>query len=173
MVLAGKGRKHKRDGFHMMIARLFKNIGRMLFKNIELKLGAIIFSIILWMVAVNIDDPVVSTVFRNIPINFQNEEIITNQGKIFQIIGDEESISVTVFARRSLVERISSNLVMATADIAQMDLDRLIPINVEVLGFEGRIQSAQAQPLNVQVQIEDVGRTTFPVTVSPVGDVRE
>ncbi|MCL2864023.1 MAG: CdaR family protein [Lachnospiraceae bacterium] len=155
-----------------MFVRFMKKLGRLLFHNLQFKIGAIIFSTLLWLVAVNIDDPVVPVVLRNVPINFQNEEIITNQGKIFHIVGDSENLTVTVFARRSVAERITHDHLVATADFSQMEINSLIPISVSVLGFDEQISSIATSPSNVQVQIEDVDRITFPLVVNVAGEPR-
>jgi YbbR domain-containing protein len=54
-----------------------------------------------------------------------------------------------------------------------MELNTLVPINVSVQGFEGRIQSARANPNNLQVRIENIERNTFPIVANVVGQAAD
>jgi YbbR domain-containing protein len=107
--------------------------------------------------------------FSNIPVTLQNMDIITNQGKMLTILEGSQTVSVTIRAPRSVFDEINVSNIIATADISQMELYSLVPITVTVPGFEGRIQSAVASPTNLQVDIEDVDRRTFPIVVNVIG----
>jgi len=154
----------------MTFLPLLKKFGKACLSNIELKIGAVVFSIILWLFAVNIGDPLVTTVFRGVPITFLNEEVITNQGKAFLPTQEELTVGVTIVARRSVSENIRSTNITVTADFVSMELNSLVPITVTVPGFEGQIQSATSTPNNVRVVIEDTARSTFPIAVNVIGN---
>jgi len=145
-----------------------------LFKDLPLKIGALIFAGLLWLVVMNVYDPVVdSAPFRDIPVTVLNEEIVTNYGKVYQILDETETITVTVRARRSVLSGITSGDIVATADFNQMQFDSLVPITVTVEGYEGQIESATAMPANLQIQLDDIMRNTFPLTVNITGTPRE
>ena len=148
----------------------FLRVGKGLIKNIELKIVAVLFACLLWLFAVNIADPVGSQPFHNIPVTIINEDIITNQGKMHQILYGTESVSVIIRAPRSVMEQIRNENIIATADISQMELNTLVPITVTVQGIVGTIESAVANPTNLQVLIEDVERRTLPIAIFVVGE---
>ena len=50
---------------------------KMLTNNISLKLLAVLFAIIFWLIVVNIDDPDVTRTFHGIPVTVLDEEVIT------------------------------------------------------------------------------------------------
>ena len=52
-------------------------MGKKLTNNWGLKLIAILFALILWFAVINIDDPVVSETFKNIPVQLVNTETLT------------------------------------------------------------------------------------------------
>lgn len=143
-------------------------------QNIGLKIMALLFAVLLWLIVVNVDDPVDSAVYTNIPVTVVNEDVVTNMGKVYQIAGDTQTVRVTVYAKRSVLSKISSSNIIATADLSQMDVNTyLVPITATVQGFETKYQSAVANPTNLQVSIEDRTKNTFPVSVGYTGTVRD
>ena len=157
----------------MKKSNFFLRLGKGFVRNIELKIVALLFACLLWFITVNVSDPVGSQTFSNIPVTLINEDIITNEGKMHQILGGTETVNVTIRAQRSVRESISGDYIVATADVSQMELNTLIPITVTVPGFEGRIQSAVAHPTNLVVLIEDVERRTFPIVTNITGQPAE
>jgi YbbR domain-containing protein len=153
----------------MKKSKFFLRVGKSLLKNIELKIVALLFACLLWFIIVNISDPVTPTTFSNIPVTLSNMDIITNQGKTLQMLYGSETVNVTIHATRSAREAISSDNIVATADISQMELNTLVPITVTVPGFDEMIVSAVANPSNLQVLIEDIERRTFPVIANVTG----
>lgn len=141
-------------------------------KNLGLKIMALIFAIFLWLIVVNIDDPVESSTFRGISVTIQNEEIVTNQGKIIQILDDTQTVSVSVKAKRSVLAKITSSKITATADMSDMELNSLVPITVSIQGYEGSY-TAEAIPHNLHVKTDDKTKHTFPITVSASGTPRD
>ena len=151
----------------------FLRLGKGFIKNIELKIVALLFACLLWFITVNMSDPVGSQTFSNIPVTLINVEIITNEGKMLQILDGTESVNVTIRAQRSVRESINPYNIIATADVSQMELNTLIPITITVPGFEGSIQSAVAHPTNLVVIIEDIERRIFPIVTNVTGQPAE
>ena len=50
--------------------------------NLGLKIIAFIFAVFLWFIVVNLDKPVGSRTFRDIPVQIVNAEIITTAGEV-------------------------------------------------------------------------------------------
>lgn len=142
-------------------------------ENLGLKVAAVLFAALLWLVVVNVDDPVDSMVFRNIPVQVTNEEVITNTGKTYQIIEETQTVSAIVYARRSVLSEISAEDIVAVADMREMELKSLVPLTVYVQGYDGKYESAEASPRNIQVKIEDQTKNSFPLTVSTTGTLRD
>ena len=109
-------------------------------KNIGFKIMAFLFAVLLWVIVVNVDDPVVSAVYRDIPITVINDDVVTNKGKVYQIVDDVQKVNVTVYAKRSLISKISGESISATADLSQMDVNTyMVPITATVKGYEANI----------------------------------
>lgn len=142
-------------------------------ENIGLKLAALLFAALLWLIVVNVDDPIDSATFRNIPVTVTNEEVVTNMGKVYQIVDGTDSVTVTVSAPRSVLAKISSEDIIATANLSYMDVNTyLVPIDISVRGHETTEVSATANPNNLLVNIEDITRNSFPISISASGTAR-
>ena len=141
-------------------------------ENIGLKIMALIFATVLWMIVVNLDNPVKMTTFRNIPVTIENTEIVTNRGKTYKIIDDTQTVSVIVKAKRSDMAKLTSDKIVAVADMSDMQLESLVPITVSIPGFSGEY-TAEATPANLKVKIEERTKKVFPITVSMSGTPRD
>ena len=139
--------------------------------NIGLKLLAFIFAFMLWLLVVNIDDPVGSKTFENIPVTIEHSEVVTQDQRSYQVLDGTDTVSVSVSATRSVLEKISAENIVATADMRELYLESQIPIEITIPGYE--FESATASPRNVQVKIEQNKRDTFPITVTTTGTVRD
>ena len=154
----------------MKQSNLLVRIGKRLISNLGIKLVSILFACIVWLIATNQHDPVIAVSFNNIQVVFHNEEIITNDGKVFKPLDDTDVITVIVRARRSVHENISERNITAVADISQMEQNSIVPITVSVQGYTGRVETVEASHANVHIQIEDVDRATFPLTIRVEGE---
>lgn len=141
--------------------------------NLGLKIIALFFAIILWVIVVNIDDPVVSKEFNNIPVSVTNEEVVTNKGKTYSVVDSTNVVSVTVSAKRSIISEMDESDIIVSADLSQMEVNTwLVPLSVSVQGVQGDYE-AETNPKNLQVEIEDITKKVFPISVSTVGSEME
>ncbi len=140
--------------------------------NLGLKVMALVFAAFLWLIVVNVDDPVETATFRNIPVSVQNAEIVTNEGKTYKIQDDTQTVSVVVRAKRSVLSKLSAESISAVADMSNMQIESLVPITASIPGYEGRY-AAETTPSNLKVKIEDQTKNVFPLTVSASGTPRD
>ena len=141
--------------------------------NLGLKITALVFSAFLWLIVVNVDNPVSSSTFTNIPVTIVNEDIITSSGEVYQVLG-EETVSVVVYANREIRQSLSAEDIVATADIKEMDTSTgLVPITVTIPEYSGKYESAEAVPRNLQIQREKSGRKVLALTVDTKGEERD
>ena len=113
--------------------------------NLGLKIMAFVFSVFLWLIVVNIDNPVSNTTFNNIPVTIVNDDIIKSSGEVYQVVG-EQTVSVVVSATREVRQRLSADDIIATADIKEMDTSTgLVPIKISIPDY--RYESAEAVKL--------------------------
>lgn len=139
--------------------------------NLGLKIIAVIFSVLLWWLVVNIDDPM-DTKQYIVNVSVINTEVITNAGKSFQILDNTNSATVTVKGRRKILGEIKTSHIIATADLREMQ-DSSVPIRIKIAGFEGNYEAVTAYPQNIQVSVENTQKKTFPITAVATGTPRD
>lgn len=146
---------------------------KMIRNNLGLKLLAFLSAFLLWLIVVNIDNPVMSKTFSGIPVIVEHSEILTEQKKTYQIVDDTQNVSVTVSAKRRTLSKIKAEDIIVTADIKEMYLDSQIPLEAVVIGYEGSYESAWTNPRNLQIQIEENISRTCNITPMAAGEVRD
>ena len=62
-------------------------------KNLTLKILAFLIAVFLWLIVVNIDDPVDDKTFSNIPVQVTHEEVITDNNNTYQTLENSGRIS--------------------------------------------------------------------------------
>lgn len=153
----------------------WKKHGHALTNNLGLKVIALVFSALLWLFVVNIDDPINSRVFNDIPYVVKNEEIATNDGKMFKIMDDIDSVRVVVHARRSVLNKIKSKDITAVIDLRERDpVTNIVPIKAVVSGYEENLEvTTECTPNNVMVKVEGSTTKSFPISVSTENKQRD
>ncbi len=148
-----------------MRARLTNNLG--------LKILAFLLAILLWLVVVNIDDPISSKTYNNIPVSVINAEVLAEEQQTYQIVDGTQEVAVTVTARRQILDEITSDDITAVADMRELTLKTQIPITATVNDFAGEYESAVSSPVNLQVKLEEEETKKFPIVPITTGTVRD
>jgi YbbR domain-containing protein len=136
-----------------------------LFNNMGLKILSVIAAILLWLVVLNVNDAVTSKQFRNIKVNTINMEAITDQGQTVRVEDGTDTVDLTVYARRTVLDKLKASDFTATADM-QKDLSYGSMVKIEV-SYNGNyaIDKIQQSRENVLVSIEEEVTEQFKVTV--------
>ena len=114
----------------------------------------------------NLDNPVSTQTFSEVPVTIINEDIILSAGDTYQVLG-EEKVSVVVSATRQVRQKLTKEDIVATADIKEMDTSTgLVPIKISIPNYAGKYESAEAAPRNLQIQREKSGKKVLSLTVS-------
>lgn len=103
-----------------------KNI---LSNNLLLKLLSVLFAVMLWLVVVNIDDPTVSRTITGISVVIQNDEVITGQDQVYEVVSGD-SATIVVKGPRSYVDKMTSDDFIAEASFREMSNVYAVPITV-------------------------------------------
>lgn len=89
-----------------------------IFKNLALKILAVLIAIASWIVIVNVSDPSQKVTISSISVALQNEDQLIKKGYIYQVESGS-SISITVKGPRSIVENLKSSDFYAYADLSE------------------------------------------------------
>lgn len=135
--------------------------------NIPLKIMSVLAAILIWLIIVNVDNPIKTRTFQDVPVEVLNEAYIESGGKMCLIPENQDSVNVTVTGKRKIVDDLTKEDLKATADLKQVvDLDTepiMVPITVTCAGIDQN--NAQAAPRNMEIQIEEMMTQEFIVTV--------
>lgn len=143
---------------------------KMLTNNLGLKAVSILFALILWLIVVNVYNPISTATFANIPVEVLNEESITDKGKVYSVLDGSNVISIRVQAQRSVLDDLSSSDFRATADMDELTLFENVPIEVEALRYKAKIESIEYKTKNMKVEIEDRSVAQFAIEISLLGN---
>lgn len=146
----------------------------MLTNNLGLKLLSIVAAIMLWLIIVSIDDPVIYQDFSGIRVTMLNEDAVTDRDKVYRIEDNSDIISIRVKAKRSVVEKLTADDFIATADMEKnIKLDNLVGIEVTCNNRYVKNTDITKSRENVVIRIEDASSEQFNVVVNQVGQEGE
>lgn len=123
--------------------------------NLLLKILSLVIAFGLWIIVINIDDPVDEKSFSNIKVNLVNTNVLTEQNKVYEVINNTDSVRVRVEASRSLLESLSSADIMAEADFTKMAEDETVEINFYSLRSNEAIRNISGSISKVELNVEN------------------
>ena len=138
-------------------------------KNLGLKIISVLAASILWLVVVNVDDPIISKTYTGIPVEILNGDVLTEQGKCYDILSDSSTINVVVTAHRSVLDGMSRDYIKATADLKQLTALDTVPIEVRSTRFSDRIDSVTTRNSSVKLKIENLIKKEVTVAIGYEG----
>lgn len=144
-------------------------------KNLGIKILALCVSFLLWFMVANFEDPIDKKTFVGIPISVTHKEIVTNRANTYRIADDSKNLSVTVWANRSVLQKIRPEDILAVADMRNLETRTrsLIPVEVSIPKFNGDYKKATSNPPNIQVTIEPETTERFVITTQTSGTLRD
>ena len=140
-------------------------------KDWGLKLLALVVSVLLWVVVINVEDPVDKRVIQDVPVMLLHGELITNAGKTYKVSDNTKTVDVTVRAKQSILRKIKVDDIRAVADFMNIDGQK-VPVEVSIPSYAKDIKEMYVRPGNIIVSIEAEKTKTFPITPQPTGSMR-
>ncbi|SFQ00624.1 YbbR domain-containing protein [Butyrivibrio proteoclasticus] len=142
--------------------------------NWGLKLASLIFAIIVWFLVTNINDPVTSVRYTNIPVTLKNTNLITEQGQVYTVLDNTDTISsVTIYAPRSIIDSISQNNIVATADIQDLSSLNTVSINVTTNKYSDKIENISTSNDVVKLSVERKNSKSLAITPTTSGTLAD
>lgn len=144
----------------------------MITHNFGLKLLAVIVSCGVWFVVNNITDPVKSKLFTNIPVEIVNDNRITSEGKVYEIIDNTDTTNVWVRGKSSVLKDITRDDIRAEADMAELTFMNTVGIEISSTRNNSELEFSSSVE-NVKLSIEDIKRGEKPITIATSGEPAE
>ncbi len=104
---------------------------KQIFNNWILKLVSVVCAMMLWIIVYNSEDPVEIIRFYNVPVEFENTEVLEKDGKVYEVLGNTDVISsIRVRAKRSVTSDLNKSDIRVVADFKNMKMDGTIELEV-------------------------------------------
>ncbi len=137
-------------------------------RNLSLKLLSLVVAFLIWMLIDNIDNPLRSRLFRDVPIQVINGESVAEIDKVYDIVSDE-TVVLKVTERKNVLDRLSQNDFTVTADMENLNEMNTVPLSVTCSNAAVSWDEIEAVPSSMKVQLEQRKQSEFVVNVSLTG----
>lgn len=141
-------------------------IRRALTSNLGLKVLALFFAIVLWLVVVNVENPTRTKTFTA-KVQVLNGSVLTDEGKYYTVKDDDYTISFRVTAKRSVMDKLTNDDFSATADMNYRE-DTRVPINLTAKQYASKV-SISAQKYYLSITVGNMKSTSFVVEGKATG----
>ena len=101
-------------------------------KNIPLKIMSVIVGILVWLIVVNVDDPIVTKGFVISDVQIINEAYVDQLGEMVMQDDSENTVRVYITGSRKTVNRITSSDIKAVADLQQEQSTDTDPVMITI-----------------------------------------
>ena len=150
---------------------MLNKITKRITNNFGLKLLAIFFSCVLWLVVVNIDDPKTTRTFTT-TVSIENENYLSGIGKCYEIVNNTNTVTFKVTGKRSYLERMSNGDFKAVADLKTIEDMSRVPVEITPQRYAGNVTVA-SKIYYLELSVEDLVSKPFVISVQTEGNVAD
>ena len=151
---------------------------RKLTDNLSLKIMSVAIAIVVWLIVVNIDNPVGTNYYTITDVELINKEYVESSdtiGKMCMPEENQDSVKVAITASKKIRDRIRPSDITAVADLQQavsLDTDPvMVPITVTCSAAGVLPSDIKVTPQNLTVNLDEKETQEFVVNVSK-GDTK-
>ncbi|WP_029231862.1 CdaR family protein [Butyrivibrio sp. VCB2006] len=142
--------------------------------NWGLKLASLIFAVIVWFLVTNINDPIISVRYTNIPVTIKNGNVITDKGQVYTVLDGSDTISsVTIYAPRAVIDSLSQSNIVATADISNLSSLNTVSIDVVTNKYYDKIEKIIPSSDVVKLNVERKASKSLALTATTSGTLSD
>ena len=135
--------------------------------NAGIKIASVIIAVIVWAVIINIDDPYKTRSF-NVEVETINESALNSVNKVYEII-EGSTATVKVTGKKSVIDKLGSSDIRATADLASLSAVNAVTIQPslrKILSSDVILECGQV----LRVSLEDKESRQFKVDIVANGE---
>ena len=136
--------------------------------NLGYKIVSVVLATLLWLIVLNINDPEKTATITNIPIKIINEDAITGQDKVYQVISGKTA-TVKVTGPRTIIDSLEASSFTATADMSKLSLTNAVGVEVELNSAAYRTKVELDSKTTMVVALEDLVEREFTVDIQQKG----
>ena len=145
-------------------------IGETLFRNIGLKITALVIAFFVWVGVTNTNNPVKTQLFTNVPITIVNQDAVADIGKVVEQQGNG-TVTLRVTDRRSVLSQLARNGsdFYVEADMKNLNSMNTVPLTVTCSNPQVTWDKIEVLPSSLSVKLEDKVEQTYVASISTNG----
>ena len=142
--------------------------------NWGLKLASLIFAVIVWFLVTNINDPIISVRYTNVPVSIKNGNLITEKGQVYTVLDGSDTISsVTIYAPRGVIDSLSQSNIVATADIQKLSSLNTVSIDCVTNKYYDKIDKIVLSSDVVKLNVERKASKSLALSATTSGTISD
>ncbi len=141
--------------------------------NLGLKMMSVFIAFALWLIVVNYDDPTISNTYSGIQVEIVNQDALTDQGKVYEILNNSDIINVTVTGPRSVIDSLRKENIRAIADMQELTLMDTVGIQLSTDKNFDQLDVIKGDHIAVELNIENLKSSHFPINLVQNGQPAE
>lgn len=139
-------------------------------RNLGLKILSLFMAVFIWLIILNIANPVIQKSFYNIPVTKMNENVIEQKDKVYEVVSGD-TVDVTIKAKRSVIEGLQASDIKAVADLSELSIVNAVEIKVTVPGHDRGIVEISQDIATMKISLENSKTEQFRINVVALGEV--
>lgn len=147
-----------------------KKMKELLLNNIGWKLLSFILAAAAWIVIVNVDDPVITKIIQDVPVDIMNEASVQAKDKVYEVI-EGKSVSVYIKGKRKMVDSVNASDIKAVADLSALSNWNAVPIIVTCPRYKELEVSLTGEVQTLKISLEDRVTEQYQVIAETTGEV--
>lgn len=142
--------------------------------NLRLKVASVVLAMLAWYIINYFSDPAVRMTVSNVNVQITHGEAIEKEGDVYTVLDDTDVIStVTIYAKRSVIDKLEAKNVIATADVRQIEEDGSVRIALTTDKYANSIERITPSSSYVQLRVEPQETKSLPLEVETTGTPAE
>ena len=126
-------------------------------RNMGLKLLSLFVAFGIWLLVVNVNDPMSVRLFRDIKIQQENVESVTALDKVLDVVEDDvygDTVIIKVKERKSVLKSLTASDFEVVADMETMNEMGSVPLRVECRNPAVTLDEIEVIPSVQKVKLE-------------------
>jgi YbbR domain-containing protein len=120
--------------------------------NFWWKLLSLCLSFLLWLIVVNVEDPLTTRTFYDIPVEKINVSVIESEKKAIEY-REGEVVTVKVRGKRSVVDRMNYSDIIAFADLEKKSITGAVDIQIDI---PENVSVLEKEPSMMMIELENI-----------------
>ena len=134
--------------------------------NLKLKILSVVLAIAIWYMINAFSDPAIRMTVNNVSVDILNGDVIEKRGDVYTVLDNTDVIPVVnILAKRSVIDKLESKNVIATADVRDIEQDGSVRIVLTTDKYSSSIERITGSISHVQLRVEPLKTHAFNLEV--------